>query len=122
MVTKIDGKNVKLRKFTNKYFGIKEYDAKLQEIYPVPSIESVELQDDIYSESSDDEYYNSQAPNLFKRNDTSQSNSSYSEGSDEDSDSYNNPIVTQEYTPKSPVKLRDRGLINKPQRYGQWTT
>ena len=122
MVTKIDGNNVKLRKFTNKYFGIKEYDAKLQEIYPVPSIESVELQDDIYSESSDDEYYNSQAPNLFKRNDTSQSNSSYSEGSDEDSDSYNNPIVTQEYTPKSPVKLRDRGLINKPQRYGQWTT
>ena len=62
IVTAIKGNDVKLRKFTEKLFGVTEYDAKLQEIYKVPSLDRASLpgftQDD---SSSDDEMYTNDA-------------------------------------------------------------
>ena len=43
LVTSVKGNNLKLRKFTEKLFGVKEIDARLDEVYPVPSFEDTKL-------------------------------------------------------------------------------
>ena len=58
MVTAIQGENIKLKKFTETLFGVKEYDAKLSEVYLVPSTENLYLPSgDDYSSSDDDQLH-----------------------------------------------------------------
>ena len=133
MVTHISGNDVKLRKFTNKYFGIKEYDAKLQEIYLVPSIDSIELPfADVSSDSSDEELY-FDGPKITTNKDNNSSSVHPSDNTETDSDNEtggdnetdgdlsDTPNLEQDNQPNR-IQLRDRGKINKPQRYGQWKT
>ena len=132
MVTHINGNDVKLRKFTNKYFGIKEYDAKLQEIYLVPSIDSIELPfADVSSDSSDEELY-FDGPKITTNKDNNSSSVHPSDNTETDSDNETGDIETDGDLSDTPnleqdnrpnrIQLRDRGKINKPQRYGQWKT
>ena len=55
LVTQVSGNMVKLRRFSEKLISHKEYDATLQEIYKVPSIDEYVLPSDETSYSSDDD-------------------------------------------------------------------
>ena len=56
LVTSIDNNWVKMRRFSKNLFGTKEYDAKLTEIYSVPSFDSLNLSEENDNEDSDNDY------------------------------------------------------------------
>ena len=55
LVTQVSGNMVKLRRFSENLISHKEYDATLQEVYKVPSIDECVLPSDETSYSSDDD-------------------------------------------------------------------
>ena len=137
LVTSIKGEDVKIRKFCKKLFGLKEYDAKLTEIYCVPSIEDSNLAQSDYHSSSDEEYFYDR-PNQVKSSDK---DLEIHEGDDEDNSVFDDPndttsdsSVFEDHTDKDdPTFVAPRNLLpstmereqrtrKKPDRYGQWST
>ena len=138
IVTNMDGKWITLRKFTNNLFSNKEYQAKLQEIYKVPSFDDVCLPALVLNESSEDEEHyggtdrdSTSASNISPK---VHLNSSHEEestaslrddddtwvpgASDEDgSEGSGGPVVTP---PRNLTMDRQKRARKKPERYGTW--
>ena len=152
IVTSIDGNNVKLRKFTKALFGVKEYEAKLQEIYTVPVIESCELPEKPTDSSSDEDYVQQQnsksrlTPDVISdtytnniqsdsepENDESNDHQELGETSEEEEDEQESPRRRTSRYSYDPVFVsppgirpasveREKRITKKPERYGTWSS
>ena len=141
MITSINQDMVKMRKFTTQLFGTKEYEAKLTEIFKVPSIESTMLP--AWSEDTQSEDTDSREESLPHQLTASSSSDSTQSSTDEestnntesndssDSEHSNSPRrrhgnYSQDPDVTPPTDLapatmqREKRNRKEPNRYGSW--
>ena len=131
LVTSICGNMVKLRKFTAQLFGTKEYDAKLQEIYKVPSFDDTILVDrEDSSSDGDDPFLEEVSASQTRKESTTriglpegnlqENNVMTSSSSESEERSSSGEYNEDTEHPVPQTMKRGSRIRKKPDRYGTW--